>query len=80
MSDITLYLRTVKNTNQLDELDSHPVITAINQELKQARRKRQEVVWPSPPELAYNVDDGGRDTRVFLWVHEPLLDLGPCRA
>lgn len=72
-------IRTIE-THQLDELDRHPVITAINKEIEESRGQWQEVVGPPPAQLANDVDDSSSDTGVFVGVHQTFLDLGPCCA
>jgi hypothetical protein len=64
-------------TYELDELDGHPVVVAFDQQVKQARRKRQEVLWSPPSQFAHDVYDGGRHTGILLVVLQTLLDLGP---
>lgn len=35
---------------------------------------------PAPAQLANNIDNSGRDTRILVRIHESFLDLGPCCA
>lgn len=65
-------------TYQLDQLDGHPIITAIYKKLKQSRSQRQEVIRPPPAKLTHDVDDSSGDAWVLIWCHQTFLDLWPC--
>lgn len=41
-------LKTNDRTHQLDQLDGHPVVTAVHQKLKQTRSQWEEIIRAPP--------------------------------
>src|SRR5690349_24525741 len=71
--------RTI-TTYKLDQLNSHPVVPAFDQEIKQPRCKWQEVLRPSPTQFADDIYNSRCHAGILVFVQQTLLNFRPRRS